>query len=375
MGGAAVIALGSSASFLALYTILLLPVLALMTLLLYPAFVRVWPACEQRYVFREDNPKLSLRFRNLSPLAYPDVEVQLWDPYVEYQPEDPEDGLRLSLPALGHIDRKFTLRFPFRGIYDVGVKEAKAVDFLGLFRLRFKGSRPQRVTVFPKLIEGFQLPLSGRQVDEGDVGHDHFADQTIDVSDVRKHDPGDDYRRVHWKLTAKRGEFIVKNFRTPGLTRTIVLLDTAQGIQTGRMKLGYDDLMVSLAASALDCCMKNRQAARLIYGEEGGSFLDVLHPDDMEPALELLAVLPLEGPPTRLTSSLHALLLSRQSFADLAVFAGTIDEALCDLLKSAFQAGHAVFFHYIYSVAAPTKEAYALLDGLAAYGINVEIIK
>lgn len=375
---AAVVVLGSWASFLALYALLLLPLAALATLLLYPSMVWMRPECERRAFVKGEEMPFTLTIRNHSIFTYPNVDLTLESGDLLHAAEeaDADPDQPLSLPPRYKAQRQYRLRFPYRGVYTLGVKQARVTDFLGLFRLRFKPGRTVRVTVYPKLIEGFAIPQSPRQMSEGSEGYDRFSEQMADVSDVRKHNPNDDFRQIHWKLTAKRGEFIVKNHRTPGLARTAIVLDTSATGLPGRMQVGYEDQMASLAATALDCCIKNRQAARLIYGPMGDDMLDVVNPEDMEKALGLLAVLSFDREAGGLAQMLSRLLLLKQSLTGLVVFAARVDEAVQTLLKEAVTVGHNVTLYYVYSAqAAPTREDYDRLDALSAFGIQVEILK
>lgn len=379
LGGVATLALGSATSFLVLYAILLLPVASALSLALYPHSVVIKTFSPRHHVFRGEKQPFTLSLNNRGPLPYPAVRLDFKGSLAHMHAvlqEGEESGATVALPARRRVTKEYEVTFPYRGVYDIGLQKTTVCDFMGLFRHGFgRRQASARIVVYPRLLPDFSMPLSARQMHDGDQGFDQFSDHLSDIADVRKHDPSDDYRKIHWKLTAKRGEFIVKNFRMPGLSRTLVFLDTCPSPWEAE-RPALEDTMASLAASAMEYCLSNRQAARMVYGDKAEDDLLVSAPEDMERVLETLAMLPFEDDGDSLVRRINRAVLSREPFADLAVFTHRIDTAVCALLKDIFSSGHGVFLYFVFSDnRQPSAADYAVLDDLAAHGLEVELLK
>ena len=95
------------------------------------------------------------------------------------------------------------------GSFQCTVERAWAYDLLGLFRFRLKRPLPVTMTVLPRPERPCPMPampdlaLSRHMVPKKGGG---FAEDY----DLRLYRPGDPLRTVHWKLSAKTGELVVR---------------------------------------------------------------------------------------------------------------------------------------------------------------------
>lgn len=376
MAGLGALAFGSRWAFVVLYAVLMLPLAALGSLAAYPYSVAHRARYPQGRVFSGESGIMTVSMRNRGLVSYPDVRLELRESLaVRTDIGEEEASGAVTMPARKNISVSYQMRFPYRGVYTIGLKSVTATDFLGLFRMNFKEKIPVRVVVFPRLIPEFTIPTDAWRMNEGSLGYDRFSEDLTDVSDVRKHDPSDDYRKIHWKLTAKRGEFIVKNFHSPGVSLTMIFVDTAYSGLLGQRRAALEDTMTSLAASAAEHCIRTRQGARLVVSDLRDSDTDITLPEDMEKTLLTLAMLDLDDDAEALPRRLEQVLMSKETFAGMAVVTARLTAPLCELLQAAFSAGHEVYLYYVHSTGRPpTKEEYDVLDQLAVYGIAVELV-
>lgn len=104
-------------------------------------------------------------------------------------------------------------------------------DPLGLFCFRIPVNQSMKVSVLPKFYELAQVKLSWN----GDVLLEEESYSTVKGGDdpselykLREYLPGDRMNRVHWKLTAKEGSLMIKEFGLPLDCSVVLLLETAQ---------------------------------------------------------------------------------------------------------------------------------------------------
>ncbi len=116
-------------------------------------------------------------------------------------------------------ERQFVLRTIClrRGRYRLGPVRLTGGDPFGIFRTRRRLGSGGSVTVYPRVFHLEALEqLTG--VLEADARRSRrSADATTDVSNVREYQPGDEFARIHWLSTARRGRLMSKEFEhNPG---------------------------------------------------------------------------------------------------------------------------------------------------------------
>ena len=142
---------------------------------------------------------------------------------------------------------------PHRGHYTVRHARLVASDPLGIFR---RGTRPAEGASFwvlPKTVdlrEAMPLEMLFAMVPSA-VGLSQRGG--AEFLGVRPHQPGDDLRQVHWKLTAHTGELLVREYRLqPELTITLWLdLTEASYPEVAHGRLERAELAVGAAASVI----------------------------------------------------------------------------------------------------------------------------
>jgi uncharacterized protein (DUF58 family) len=108
---------------------------------------------------------------------------------------------------------------------------------------------------------------------------------------VREYRPGDSLRHVHWPLTARHGQVMVREFEEEQTRRLAVVVDTDRdtaGVWTSL------DRVCSVAASVLEAALAHGHGVRLI-GARSPAEVDVLHRAGEEEMLRWLARLGASG--------------------------------------------------------------------------------
>lgn len=127
---------------------------------------------------------------------------------------------------------RFELDSVYCGVLELKLERAVLWDFLGVFSAgcRMTGGM-QELSVLPadpEKTEGFMGDPGGRTGDGGAVGK-RSGEEYGDDYEIRTFRRGDTLRRIHWNLTAKTDELVVRDFGSRMEESTLVLLD-----------LGYD---------------------------------------------------------------------------------------------------------------------------------------
>ena len=163
-----------------------------------------------------------VHLHNRSPLPINHLECTfVASPYAI----EPLKDHQIIVPALKPVVVALPFHAYYRGEYDIGLKSVIATDFMGIFRLRKKFRRPAKILVLPRIVEFSNMPLALSLVAEASSRFDIRDEDYSVISDVRPYVPTDSIKRVHWKLTAKRNEWMVKMFQSNALNHVTIILD------------------------------------------------------------------------------------------------------------------------------------------------------
>lgn len=186
---------------------------------------------------------LRIRHRGLLPVA--PILLELSDPA---GPREREIRLK-NLPR-----RVQSVRLPIHtahvGVFPVGLRSCTVEDLFGLVRRRIPLSRTSfELLVLPRTFEVEPLTLA-----PGDPGSELMARATEDLnapSDTRSYQPGDAMKKIHWKLSLRKGELMVRKFDEPVLQDVLILMDCSRPPSWGHPQAEADlrDALLETAAS------------------------------------------------------------------------------------------------------------------------------
>lgn len=157
--------------------------------------------------------------------------------------------LSVETPPFARRCFRNVIRCPHRGTYDVGVAKLTARDVFGLFEFsRKSGKRLMRVEVYPQAKSAPAMELK-----PSDVGPEFRSRATEDAaspSDIRKWQDGDELKKVHWKLTLRKRELMVRTFEESARPDTLVIPDLSEITALQDQKLTLEDAICEAALGA-----------------------------------------------------------------------------------------------------------------------------
>lgn len=240
----------------------------LLALICLTSFVSVWTAARsarvtqelsQAKVNRGDDASVTLTVSHKGLLPIAPITLTLCDLL-----GGEEEPVRLKSAS----GRRQQLRFPFNarhvGVVEVGVKKYKVEDVFGLFSVTRTPDTPcAELLVLPLPFETEDLKFA-----PGDEGLESMARATEDISspaDVRAYQPGDPLKKIHWKLSLRKGDLLVRRFEQPTLPDALVLMDCAQPPRGNRPESReyLRDTLLETAASVVSHQLRGDNPVRL----------------------------------------------------------------------------------------------------------------
>ena len=114
--------------------------------------------------------------------------------------------------------------FPFQsehcGVWQIDVTRAEVFDFLGLFAFRVRNASSARITVNP--IPHAPEPRPDFTSLRTTASRPKPGGGFSEIHELREYRPGDPLRSIHWKLTAKTDDLIVREAEEPISRRVLV---------------------------------------------------------------------------------------------------------------------------------------------------------
>ncbi len=188
---------------------------------------------------------LSLRHRGLIPVA--PLLLELTDPAGKSSREirlknSPRHRQALRLPVhAAHV-----------GVFSVGLQACTVEGLLGLVSRRV----PLNSTAFDLVVLPRTFSVDPLVLSPGDPGSEMMARATEDLnapSDIRGYQPGDAMKKIHWKLSLRKGELMVRKFDEPILQDVLILMDCSRPPSWGHPRAEADirDTLLETSASVL----------------------------------------------------------------------------------------------------------------------------
>ncbi|HWQ29358.1 MAG TPA: DUF58 domain-containing protein [Negativicutes bacterium] len=169
------------------------------------------------------------------------------------------------------VSREFVCRH--KGIYKVSVIETEFEDVLGIFKWKkvFDGNR--YLCVHPRVhtLKHLDIPLK-QQFGTTAVRQNAYEDYAS-TKDLRKYVLGDSFKKIHWKVSAHRGDFFVRNVEINASASLNIFLDLYDYGFKGEIAYDIEEKGAECAASIMKYALSRSMSVSFTAkGEEKLSF-------------------------------------------------------------------------------------------------------
>lgn len=170
-------------------------------------------------IFANSTSMLRLNIRNRKKTASYSIIAEA---------ETPEERLYCGhIPGRSEFTDILPVQFRRRGIHDrLDLIMQSGFPFI-LFRKAVRISIPCRIIVYPELIDIENIMSSFSALDERGAYSVRGAGD--EVYSLRSYQYGDDWRRIHWKASARQDSFVVREYAEQRSEKITILLDNLGG--------------------------------------------------------------------------------------------------------------------------------------------------
>lgn len=127
------------------------------------------------------------------------------------------------------------------------VKKPRAYDAFGLLHFRIRNAAESSKLLISPIMDHESYIKGGRNAyltDSDKYSETQKGDDPSQVFEVREYVPGDDIRRIHWRLSSKQDTLIVKEYSRPMEEDCVILLETGiADTEPERQKTRSDNIL------------------------------------------------------------------------------------------------------------------------------------
>lgn len=285
--GACALSMGGKLYYYVSLLLVLLLFYSLISCLWARLTLRLTQSISAPAIFRGESAHLFVKLRHGCPLPISPVRGEFaWA-------RQQEECIFPAAPFRQH-HRRLPLSARHVGQYGAQVTRLIIADLFGLFEMK-KTFRDQQalLTVLPRPFD-----IEKPKVIIGDEGRAILSRTQEDYNapeDVRAYIPGDAMKRIHWKLSSRKRELLVRRFEMPAPPDTLILLDCSKPQGGEALPEGTENLRDALCETAVAVAqmqMQDGSPVRLpIYGEKANEFSSD-HAANLSLLQEMLAMQP-----------------------------------------------------------------------------------
>lgn len=254
---------GGKIPFMLLYTIILLPVVSLIyTFVIYHRF-KFRQELDRKFVVKGDKVNFIFSINNEDFFIYPYIRVTFHGAKTIFENQIQIRNFTLQ-PYSGN-SHSFELQCNYRGNYEIGINSVEIEDLFGLFKFKYNVFEPKFVTVYPRIVYLERFPLKTDFISESHSILNNRNEDMTTISDVRKYAYGDSLKRIHWKLTAKTQDFMVKKFQSTSDVNTLMLLDLHKNPYSSGENIIIEDKVIESIVAVLYYCLYNWIPINLVF--------------------------------------------------------------------------------------------------------------
>lgn len=256
---------GGTVSYLLFYSALLIPLLSFLYLLYVYFRFRVYQSIDSRQVVKESAVPYQFALTNEDFISYSHVSVIFC---VDYSTAE---GLRSGHPVCLLPGEKWTreteIRCHYRGEYQVGIRRILVRDFLGLFEITYKISKPLELRVLPRMVTLDRFALA-EETDGRMEQWKRSSRPEMPDAQTREYQSGDAIRQIHWKATARMQKLMSREMTEEPKEEISLFLTTMHYEGTEAERIEAEDKLIE-AILAVAAFYQKRHTAVRVYVRQG----------------------------------------------------------------------------------------------------------
>ena len=229
--------------------VLFMPIIQLLLIIYLSLKIKVKLSSVIHVATKEETIPITIQIHN--PTIFPLLRIKLYLTYKNaYSSKEYKKEIITAADNRGSTSIACNIRSEYTGNLEISLKQVRFYDYIKLLSLKKKNKSKIRVAVLPLFheIEEVNLSYKSRQLGESD----HYSrlkggDDPSEVFAIREYREGDRFQRVHWKLSSKMDQLMIKEFSDPLNCSVLIMLDL--WVPQGKDRIAYIDALLECSLS------------------------------------------------------------------------------------------------------------------------------
>lgn len=306
--------------------------------------INAYQRIEQRDYYVDEVLEVNSYIDNDSFLPVPHIEII--DKTEELiGGEHPKPTIASLLPTEREIiTKKITAKY--RGVYDLGPIDIMVYDSLGVFMRRRRIYSNTFIKVYPRIHNIEKINLKSMQSYGTLTTKQKAFEDNSSVSDIRKYSPGDSIKRIHWRVSAKKGNLFIKNYEMTGSAAAYIFLDFKKNCFKGENSRDLEEKAVETASSTISYLLNNSVSIEMYINSASAHFARGRDIKELVNFMDILCEIKTDGNKTmKDVLEKRIRLISRGS--SVIVITGDINEEEAVIYGSIKNMGYDIILIYI----------------------------
>lgn len=246
-----------------LITVIAVPIVMLISVLIARKSIDIEFAVKNDTALKKEDFSVQLGVTNRSIFPIGKAEA-----YIEYSNlfsnEVNDFSLLMPIQSRNSQNISFRLSSKYCGIVQIKCEYINIYDPLRIFRFKVGKNISTEVIVMP---EGYEISGHVCSTDRVNEESNTFSeykpgDDPSEIFDLRGYNQGDKLNRIHWKLSSKRDEFIVKDYSLPIDIPCMLFLNLQVGLE---YRLPLYDTLIETLVSVSQFMLENERIHTIVY--------------------------------------------------------------------------------------------------------------
>lgn len=261
--------------------------------------------------------------------------------------------LFVALPPFGNAEISIRCKHNYRGSFQGMIKRLYVTDPLRIIRVSKRFERQTQMIFSPRKLNMESL-IFRSAVEQSYTQKQLRSTDKEDFSHVREYRDGDILQLVHWKLTAKQDELMIKQFDSVSDLRAVILCDYHQSNDIAGMARA--DLVIETAVAFAKTALEKGMHSTVDLGDLSSKPSLISDMGAFNKFFELMSVIP----PDLHTEDFRSMIdeLDKSSAAILVLITTELDKELIDRARDAAQQV-TVFYAYLNPKSLPLEQDFS----------------
>lgn len=268
-----------------LFALLFFGVLMMICVILFSKSLDVNVTIDNEMVHKNEIITLLFELHNRNRLAIPFYQIEIVA-FNQFNQRKEQFFIEGSIASKQQKTERLEIKSVYSGRIHFNVISLTIFDYVKIFQKRKKINQKFQIYVQPNIYKtGVILDRKADYlVENSEYSINKQGNDALEIMDIRKYRVGDRLSRIHWKLTSKKQELMVKEDSMSTQYNTSILLDFSNVLLSRNIN-GLMDSFLEIALSLSNQLLKNKTLHYIVFFDSQADAI-IRYPIDDKVALE-----------------------------------------------------------------------------------------